>query len=522
MPNTIKYSASAQTLALKKGNFWIGTGDVPKGPTSSTDYWSGYVPPAGGYTIYLNKASNGPSIYAAVNDTQLIDYTNRIVGTSYTTANECLNYYTGQTDKMVINTDYPSIITNGLVMNLDAGFTPSYPKNGTTWYDTSSGGNNGSLVNGPTYSSDNGGSIVFDGSNDRVECGNFSVSYLTVSTWVYRTSSATNQGICRKENGWAISQYNGTLQVAPGTSWTFYNTGYVIPLNTWVNITYTYNGSGGAGSQIVYINGVSIYSTSAGSGPIFSNSNTVRVGYDDNNWFWGGRIANTLIYNRSLTSTEVLQNYNAMAYLGSRFNPANSASAILSSNPSAPDGYYWINTTLGPRQLYCIMSLGGWMGITSEISPQIANLSTSASWESNTSGRLQFANPQILNVTVQEGNCGAPTYYSLRKPSEVGINYTQTMLLINRISTIGQCSYITNTVSNGWYNGPVYSGSYTSSGMCTWGDGIFANDCCGAQNMTNLKPYWVIFGQGGSNFDLTYQVQCAGGTGQHYHMWFVK
>ena len=47
MPNAIKYSASAQTLALKKGNFWIGTGDVEKGPTSTTDYWNGISPPAG-------------------------------------------------------------------------------------------------------------------------------------------------------------------------------------------------------------------------------------------------------------------------------------------------------------------------------------------------------------------------------------------------------------------------------------------------------------------------------------------
>ena len=60
MPNPIKYSASAQTLALKKGNFWIGTGDVGKGPTSTTDYYNGITPPAGGYTIYLNKASGGP------------------------------------------------------------------------------------------------------------------------------------------------------------------------------------------------------------------------------------------------------------------------------------------------------------------------------------------------------------------------------------------------------------------------------------------------------------------------------
>jgi hypothetical protein len=82
MPNPIKYSASAQTLALKKGNFWIGTGDVGKGPTSTTDYYNG-VSPSGGYTIYLNKSSGGPSIYRPANDSQLISLTNTIAGTNY-------------------------------------------------------------------------------------------------------------------------------------------------------------------------------------------------------------------------------------------------------------------------------------------------------------------------------------------------------------------------------------------------------------------------------------------------------
>ena len=57
MPNAIKYNVSAETLALKKGNFYIGTGDVSKGPTSSTGFYNGINPPSGGYTIYLNKAS---------------------------------------------------------------------------------------------------------------------------------------------------------------------------------------------------------------------------------------------------------------------------------------------------------------------------------------------------------------------------------------------------------------------------------------------------------------------------------
>jgi hypothetical protein len=167
-----------------------------------------------------------------------------------------------------------------------------------------------STLNLSSVSFDSNAQMVFDGTDDRIDIGNFSVPYLTVSTWVYKTASTTNQGICRKENGWAVSQYNGTLQVAPGTSWTFYNTGYTIPLNTWVNIVYTYSGTGDSDSQNVYINGNKIFNNSNGSGPITSNSNPVSIGYDDNNWFWNGYISNTIIYNRALSAAEVTQNYN--------------------------------------------------------------------------------------------------------------------------------------------------------------------------------------------------------------------
>jgi hypothetical protein len=78
MPNAIKYNLSAETLALKKGNFYIGTGDVGKGPTSSTGYYNGITPPSGGYTIYLNKASGGPSIYTVNTEAQLTGLTNTL------------------------------------------------------------------------------------------------------------------------------------------------------------------------------------------------------------------------------------------------------------------------------------------------------------------------------------------------------------------------------------------------------------------------------------------------------------
>jgi len=62
----------------------------------------------------------------------------------------------------------PNTVTDGLVLYLDAANTRSYPGTGTTWSDLSRGGNNGSLINGPTFNGGNGGSIVFDGTNDSV------------------------------------------------------------------------------------------------------------------------------------------------------------------------------------------------------------------------------------------------------------------------------------------------------------------------------------------------------------------
>ena len=145
LPNPIKYNTSTESNALKLGDFWIGTGDVSKGPTSITGYWNGITPPAGGYTVYLNKASKGPSISLCSNDADLIALTNRMSGNNYTTVSECLSYFSGQPDKVCFNRDYEGIVTDGLVLNLDAGFTPSYPKSGNTWYDISGNGNNTSI-----------------------------------------------------------------------------------------------------------------------------------------------------------------------------------------------------------------------------------------------------------------------------------------------------------------------------------------------------------------------------------------
>ena len=65
----------------------------------------------------------------------------------------------------------PKIVTQGLVLALDAASNNSYPGSGTTWKDLSGNNNTGTLVNGPTFSSANGGTFILDGSNDYINAG---------------------------------------------------------------------------------------------------------------------------------------------------------------------------------------------------------------------------------------------------------------------------------------------------------------------------------------------------------------
>jgi hypothetical protein len=97
----------------------------------------------------------------------------------------------------------PDIVQNGLVLDLDAADRNSYVSGSTTWFDLSGNPNNGILTNGPTYSSANGGSIVLDGVDDYVNCGNnnsinVTGSGLTLSAWVYRTALNSNSNNYRR------------------------------------------------------------------------------------------------------------------------------------------------------------------------------------------------------------------------------------------------------------------------------------------------------------------------------------
>ena len=222
----------------------------------------------------------------------------------------------------------PKIVTNGLVLSLDAANNKSYPGSGTTWTDLSGNDNNGTLTNGPTFSSANQGSIVFDGTNDYVGFTYNSVfnpsTSLTFSIWVKLTISDANirnpielsasadelyfilwrADLSPKRWGWGIKQSNNiTIETTTSaTNWS---------IDTWYNLTVVANAT--SGQVPFYYNGI-LDSSIAYNGTLKQNASaTLSLGSDPgaSRRYWQGNIANALIYNRALSATEILQNYNA-------------------------------------------------------------------------------------------------------------------------------------------------------------------------------------------------------------------
>jgi hypothetical protein len=320
-PNFIKYSTIPDGKSIRAGNYSIGvTTGVTYGPTSTTSYWSGISPPAGGYTLYENKAANGPSIRVPINSATLIDYANRLYsGSSITTETGALTYFNSLNTVICVNRDYEEIVTSGLTMLLDAGFTPSYPKSGTSWSDISFSGNNGTLVNGITYSGSNGGSLVFNGTNNYVNGALISSQLtgdMTVETWVYITSgpsdwvriigTGSNPSGNRTFGLWYFTNRT-ILWQRYGTNNVGIQPANVLNYNTWYHVAATTSGS----SQAIYLNGSSI-GTSTVSGPWPASNEPITLGSAVNiHAFLTGNVAIGRIYNRGLSSTEILQNYNA-------------------------------------------------------------------------------------------------------------------------------------------------------------------------------------------------------------------
>jgi hypothetical protein len=224
---------------------------------------------------------------------------------------------------------FGKIVTNGLVLALDAADKNSYPGSGTTWRDLS--GNNiiGTLTNGPTFNSANGGSIFTDGTDDWIPIsytGSAADSY-TFSAWFNNDNYSEAKYILGRGrdgagNGWSLylavnttgTAIAGVVPTLPSTVGLGTIGTITLALNTWYCITGVWT----AGSSIrCYVNGVLDGTVSTSGTSLRTSTNGWWIGSLTTTNFTSGYNAIAQVYNRTLSATEILQNYNAQK---SRFN----------------------------------------------------------------------------------------------------------------------------------------------------------------------------------------------------------
>lgn len=234
-------------------------------------------------------------------------------------------------------TYYGGIVRDGLIFDLDAAKKDSYIGTGNTWSDISGNGYIGSLINGPTFSSDNGGYIRCDGINDYIEVIDntsldFGTNNFTVEYWFRKLATTTgydniwgpnkwNTGASPGTNEWVIVIGNGNsgnndtygFSVEVGT--TVYSTGLsveTLSLNTWYQLISVRNG----GTLLTYINSTlkqNVNPSGFTSSSVVNNvGRNLRINNSNANSLYTNADNSILrIYNKALTAQQILQNYNA-------------------------------------------------------------------------------------------------------------------------------------------------------------------------------------------------------------------
>ena len=213
------------------------------------------------------------------------------------------------------------IVNDGLVLCLDAANVKSYPGSGTTWFDLSGNGYNGTLVNDPLYSSANNGTLVFDGTNDYINVlGDYHLlSELTFDCWFKPTNTiaggANQVGRiwgkggdleCRFDGGGTA--VGGMLACDLGGTNNLTSVNSVWSNTVWYNLVIVMMSS----SSAMYIQ--SELDATGTRGSIVAQTAIFQIGKSGSNLGspFPGSISNFRIYNRALTATEIKQNFEAM------------------------------------------------------------------------------------------------------------------------------------------------------------------------------------------------------------------
>ena len=262
------------------------------------------------------------------------------------------------------------IITTNLVLHLDAGDSSSYSGSGTTWTDLSSSSNNGTLTNGPTFDSADGGSIVFDGTNDYVSTSSDMFnpnSDFTISSWVNLDTIYNNTIVSdRSDTGSFQLRYKSGTGVQIVDSYVVdvgaFSNSETLSTGTWYNITVTRSSN----TYNYYLNG-SFVSSFTSTNTYDRGPQSIGVNYIGLETF-DGKIAQVFAYSSALSASDILSNFNATKdTFGLGVN--NNAYVNVSGTWKQSDDIY-VNVN------------GSWKNVTNDL--VYANIN--GSWKSLTSG----------------------------------------------------------------------------------------------------------------------------------------
>jgi hypothetical protein len=208
------------------------------------------------------------------------------------------------------------VVTTGLQLYLDAGNASSYSGSGTAWNDLSGNSRNGTLTNGPTYSATNGGSIVFDGSNDYVQCsGSLTVTAATFVTWIRRNGNQGQYDGILFSRGTNVTGMN--FQVSNQIAYTWndavntysWQSGLIVPDATWCMIAVSVT-STAATAYLCQASGITTATNTVSH--TSSVINDIKIAWDDAAArYFTGNIAIAQLYNIALSAEQIAQNFAA-------------------------------------------------------------------------------------------------------------------------------------------------------------------------------------------------------------------
>jgi len=212
------------------------------------------------------------------------------------------------------------IVTNGLVLHLDAGNPASYPGTGNTWFDLSGNNNNGTLFNGVGFGSNNGGGLVFGGVNDYLNLNSVSllpvgtsdrtiVAFVKTPTVISGKQHVLHYGTSIPNQAFGLVLTNGVLSTHTWAS--NYGQGITMQAGVIYYLVVSYTNS--SALHKFWVNGLSQGEGIVGvinTGTTTGAKIGARVNLSES-WGPNGIIYNIMVYNRSLNYSEIQQNFNA-------------------------------------------------------------------------------------------------------------------------------------------------------------------------------------------------------------------